>query len=396
MRYYLKTFLRKILVLPLIFFRLFPVNPRRILFLSLEGGSLEEYNCNPRAYFEYLNREHPDPHRECVWLFRHPEQYTRLAEQYGVRLARHFTLKGLYYALTSRVVITNGGYLSWFPFRKGQIRVNTWHGGGDYKRLENDKAGANRATAYRMAFMDRNTDVFLSSGSLFTRDVIRGAFRYHGEVLPAGMPRNDLFFSPERLRQAAREARTACSVPEGVRVVLYAPTFRDGRSAYRPFSGRALLDRLETATGGRWCLLLRRHSKASGSSAASAGSGASPLDSRIRDVSRYPDTQALLAACDLLISDYSSILWDFSLTDRPAILYTPDLASYEKDPGFYLDIRQWSYPVCTTEEEFSAAVDDFAAGRLAGCSGGHRRVMGSCEDGHACDRLYDWLGSHTR
>ena len=394
MKYYLKTILRKLLTLPLIFFHLFPIRENRILFLSLEGGSLEEYNCNPKAFFEYLNREHPDVRRECVWLFRHPEQYRQLPEMQHVRLARHFSPKGLYYALTSRVVITNGGYLTWFPFRKGQIRVNTWHGGGDYKRLENDAAGANRATEYRMAFLNRNTRVFLSSSELFSRDVIRGAFRYRGEILPSGMPRNDLFFSEERSRSAASEARRACSVPEGTRVVLYAPTFRDSSSSYRPFSARSMLDDLEAASGESWCLLLRRHNKSSGSSSAVLGSAASPLDPRIRDVSRYPDTQALLAACDLLVTDYSSILWDFSLTGRPAILYTPDLPEYEKEPGFYLDIRRWGYPVCTTREEFSAAVAAFTAGELAGCSEAHRRVMGGCEDGHACDRLYEWLVCH--
>ena len=223
MKYYLKYIIQKLIALALLPFHLFPIRKNRILFLSLEGGSSYEYSCNPKYFCEYILEKCPDAF-EPVWLFRHPENYTSLQDR-GIRTAQHFTPRGIYYALTSQIVISNGGYLTWFPFRKKQIRINTWHGGGAYKRLENDMTGANSATKKRMEYASRNTTAYLSSGREFSHHVIRGAFLYTGEILPIGMPRNDIFFSGNK--EAFYESvRKELQLPADSRLLLYAPTFR--------------------------------------------------------------------------------------------------------------------------------------------------------------------------
>lgn len=382
MKYYVKYILQKLIVLCLLPFRLLPIKQNRILFLSLEGGSAWEYSCNPRAFCEYLLAEAPDEY-EIVWLFREPEKYAFLHEK-GIRTARHFTPRGLAYALTSRIVITNGGYLTWFPFRRGQICVNTWHGGGAYKRLENDMTGANRATRKRMEYSARHTAAFLSSCEVFSRLVIRKGFLYKGKILPIGMPRNDIFFSPA-CSERARSVREELGLPADYRLVLYAPTFRPAGTIKEALPAETLLDYLIKQTGEDWRLLCRAHIQAE-STPASSGK-----DDRILDVTAYPETQSLLCAADLLITDYSSILWDYALTDRPILLFTPDLEEYTGTRGFYYDIQDWGFPLCRNKDELLTALEETLAGAHRDASARHQALLGSYETGHACEELLRYL-----
>ncbi len=382
MKYYVKYILQKLIALCLLPFRLLPIRQNRILFLSLEGGSAWEYSCNPRAFCEYLLAEAPDEY-EIVWLFREPEKYAFLHEK-GIRTARHFTLQGIAYALTSRIVITNGGYLTWFPFRRGQLCVNTWHGGGAYKRLENDMTGANRATRKRMEYSARHTTAFISTCEAFSRLVIRDGFLYKGEILPIGMPRNDIFFSPA-CEERSRSVREELGLPASCRLALYAPTFRPAGTIKEALPAEALLDCLIKQTGEDWHLLYRAHIQAE-DAADPAG-----RDPRILDVTSYPETQSLLCAADLLITDYSSILWDYALTDRPVLLFTPDLEDYTEKRGFYYDIREWGFPLCRNSSELLTVLKETLAGAHRDASARHRALLGSYETGHACEELLRYL-----
>lgn len=383
MKYYLKYILQKIIAWPLFLLHIFPVKKNRMLFLSLEGGSSWEYSCNPRYFCEYLLNTRPEAF-EMVWLFKKPENYTFLRKK-GVRTARYFSLKGVYYALTSRVVISNGGYLTWFPFRREQLCINTWHGSGAYKKLENDTAGANTATKKRMEHAARHTAAFVSGCEQFSRHVIRGAFLYNGEILPIGMPRNDIFFSESR-DAFYQSVRSAFGLPENCRLLLYAPTFRSYRGEKIPaLDAGLLLQTLCRLTGEEWYLLYRAHIQAG------AGACLDNLTKRCLDASSYPDTQQLLCASDWLITDYSSIVWDFALTDRPLLLYTPDLDSYCSGRGFYVDIRDWGFPLCRTMEELTEMLPSMLSGTYKNGPRHHRELLGSYESGHSCACLLDYI-----
>lgn len=383
MKYYLKYILQKLIALLLLPFHLFPVKKNRVLFLSLEGGSFYEYSCNPKYFCEYLQAARPGDY-ELIWLFKEPTNYSFLREK-GIRTARHFSPAGLYYALTSRIVITNGGYLTWFPFRQKQVCINTWHGGGAYKRLENDTTGANAATKKRMEYAARHTAAFLSGCEAFSRHVVRGAFLYTGKILPIGTPRNDILFSGQ-CDILYRNVRESLRLPATGRILLYAPTFRSTTGSHgQPLNGGLLIQELNRLTGETWYLLYRMHVQA----------GSEPplqsLDSHCMDVSAYPDTQQLLCAADWLITDYSSIVWDYALTDRPLILYAPDLESYRSGRGFYVDIRDWGFPLCRTEEELLAMLPEVLSGAYKNGPKLHRELLGSYESGHSCKELLAFI-----
>ena len=105
------------------------------------------------------------------------------------------------------------------------------------------------------------------------------------------------------------------------------------------------------------------------------------------DVTDYPDMQELLAAADMLITDYSSCIWDYSFLYRPCFLYTPDLEQYLAKTGFYIPIQEWPFPICRNEQELEDAIDSYDAGQNRKAIQKHHQKMGSFESGHACEKV---------
>lgn len=163
--------------------------------------------------------------------------------------------------------------------------------------------------------------------------VLRRAFGYGGEVLECGYPRNDLLYAPDRAKVAAA-VRERLAIPEGRRVVLYAPTWREDQprkgGKYAPDLHLDLEQARETL-GDDQVLLVRRHYLVGGSV---------PDTDFVRDVSRHPDVAELLLISDVLVTDYSSIMFDFAQTGRPMLFHTYDLAHYRDTlRGFCFDFE---------------------------------------------------------
>lgn len=379
MKFYLKymaTLVLKVILFP---FRCLPLHKNQILFIGLEGGGDNEYSCNPMYMCEYL-LEHAKNQWEYVWLVKDVSAYSFL-EKKGIRLAKHFSIRSFYYATTSNVVITNGGYISWFPFRKKQCIINTWHGGGAYKKLENDLSQANWATNRRMKFSAKNMDYFLSSCRLFTKYVIRGAFQYPGEVLEIGMPRNDILLQADG-KKAAGRVRRFYSIPNHKKVLLYAPTFRDYElPAGQDMEIADLLKVLEQRFGGEWIFMYRTHVQTDRKSIYFKP------DQSMIDAGTYPDAQELLCLADVLITDYSSIVWDYSLTGKPCFLYAPDVEEYLQTRGFYVDIHEWPFSLCENFKQLYMAIEQFSEESYQQGLYSHHQMLGSCETGQACEKL---------
>ena len=341
-----------------------PVRDRRVFIYSYGGA---QYACNPRAVSEYLVREHPGEY-EVIWAFQDPERFAFLREQ-GIQLVQYRSLQRLICQVTAKYCINNSGGFSWNPRRKGQYHINTWHAGGAYKRLQHD-AGADtnrRLTA-------RETSHMISSCALFTKYNIREQFGFQGTVLEIGMPRNDVFFAPERMAERNREVRRSCGIPEDSLIVLFAPTWRyDGQIPEPDY------DVLSKSVREKWgrdaVILVRNHSLSRKNYAG------------MKDVTDYGDMQDLLCAADLLITDYSSAIWDYSLTGRPCFLFVPDLEKYTEEQGFYTDIRGWGFPLCRDDRELREAILSFDSTAHRARMEKHQQDFGSFERGDAARRF---------
>ena len=379
MKSFIKYLYSKCLQILLFPFCLFPIRKNRLAFTGLTGGKGYDYSCNPRYLSDYI-REHEKDTFEIYWMVTDPKRY-RDEEEKDLHFVKHFTLRSFYYLLTAKVIITNGSYAPWFPFRKKQYLINTWHGGGAYKKIENDKPDANWVTRKRAEFCAKNIQLIVSSCQAASDRLFRRAFLYHGEILKCGMPRND-FLVCGNTEQADQKVRQTYQIDRKYRILLYAPTYRsNGKNQMPDFTG---LRKVLEENGEKWYVLYRAHRYSEDDSA-----GLDPECSA--DVTDYPDMQELLAAADMLITDYSSCIWDYSFLYRPCFLYTPDLREYLAKTGFYVDIHEWPFPICENMEDLEKQIRSFNEEKNRARIMEHHQQMGSYESGHACEAVCSWI-----
>lgn len=255
--------------------------------------------------------------------------------------------------------------------------VQTWHGtplkllGYDERERAYDPAGAHWTKVRR----DVGRWDYLVSPSPTCTDLLRSAFRYDGQVLETGYPRNDMLLAPEApvLRETVRRSLGV----EEQKVVLYLPTWRDDRSS---IWDHPEVTHLAAHLPRDTLLWVRGHRN-------ERRFAARP---HVRDVSDHTEVGELYLAADVLVTDYSSAVYDFAVTRKPVVLFAPDLETYQAQRGFYFDYEQWAPgPVTRTGAQALDAVAESALDR----SRYDAFVATFCpyEDGRSGSRLTEFL-----
>ncbi len=272
--------------------------------------------------------------------------------------------------------------------------VQTWHG-TPLKLIGHDEhaqsyTGA-QAHLKRMVRDVAKWDALVSPSPICS-EIFRRAFGFEGEIWETGYPRNDVLRSPHAGARRAEVRRGLGIQPEAF-VVLHAPTWRDDdRSDEGNFQQSVMIDPgpLSEALPPGARLLLRLHRNVS-------ERPTSPGSDFVLDVSDHPDIADLYLAADVLVSDYSSAVYDFAVTGKPIVLFAPDLDRYrDLVRGMYFDYEEWAPgPVTRTQEELAAAVAevDEVARAWSGRYGEFVRKFCPHEDGHASDRVVERLRS---
>lgn len=372
--------------------RMLPIRQNRILFTGLTGGKSFDYSCNPKYLYEYM-QEHFPGQFEYVWVVSDKKKYAFLEEE-GVKLVKHFTVSSFPMLLTAKVIVTNGSYAPWFSFRRGQYVINTWHGGGAYKRVENGRPDAGWAARRRAEFCASNIDLFLASCKVQEQQMIRTTYQYKGEVLQAGTPRNDRLVNGD-IGEMRKRVRERYDIPENGRIVLYAPTYR--RTGIPVvMDSDYLLGQLDTIKNPanllrqddaeisetvKWYFLCRYHRYQDDS-----------MDIRVKgkdviDVMDYPDMQELLCAADILITDYSSCVWDYAFLKRPCFLFVPDKEAYTADTGFYVSLDEWPFAQAEDMEGLADNISSYDSEQAEQAVNAHLKQLGSYETGSCCERV---------
>ena len=375
----IKYFIESIIGLFLLFFRVFPLK-KRILFSSFSG---RQYSDSPKSISDYICENYPDV--KIVWAFINPDKVD--IQNKKIKKVKYKSLRYIYYVLTSKVYVDNVEIWSILKFRKGQTVVQTWHGGGAYKRVGTDRLDVPKLHKEHSVKKMNRMDIFLSSSKTFTEKVIRGAFSFKGEVLEAGLPRNDYLKSASKKEISAIKNELGINTEK--KIVIYAPTFRNSLdlTPYR-LDINGVTRALKEKFGGDWVVLLRLHYYMSDKLFKSDGQNTI-------DVTTYPDMQKLLMASDVLITDYSSSMWDFSLMYKPCFLYATDMKQYCGERDFYTKPESWPFAVGRDNNEVLENIKNFDLEEYVKKVGAHHKNLGSCESGNAtkiiCERIIDKL-----
>lgn len=304
-----------------------------VFFESFYGHSV---GCNPRAIDRELAAEAPSVRRYwSVADLSVPVPAGAVAVVEGS--PEWWRARG-----AARLLVVNDWLRRRFARKPGQTVLQTWHG-TPLKRLALHRPGFDPRRMAAVVKESRRWDVLLAQNSYSAR-ILKKAYAFFGRpIWVEGYPRNDALVNGE-----ASAIRSALGIADGERVLLYAPTWRDDRTEMVDFIDPEALARQADAV-----VLVRGHSR-------TLRPGRDRAGARVIDVTGYPDTAQLLLAADGLITDYSSVMFDFSVTGKPMYFLVPDLEHYRGElRGFYFDLSERAPgPLVSSQEELVAALAD--------------------------------------
>ncbi|MGW6272984.1 bifunctional glycosyltransferase/CDP-glycerol:glycerophosphate glycerophosphotransferase [Streptomyces sp. NPDC055060] len=319
-----------------------PVRKGSVVFESHMGRC---YGDSPRAiHQEILDR---GLRLDCTWAYAD----TTDGFPATAALVRRWSWRYLWALARAEYWIDNQGFPHGLTKPRHTTYLQTWHGSA-YKRMGFDEARVKTQNAPQREWLRRAVDRFdhFLVRSEHDVDTLARAYGIPDErLLRCGYPRNDRLVAARAADEASGRfprpaAAAALGIPDHKTVVLYAPTFRGlpkNKAVRLPLDVRAFADRF----GDTHVLLVRAHYMESASLPVCP-------PGTVVDVSAHHDVSELLCLADVLVTDYSSIMFDFALLDRPLVHFAPDLDAYLAERGSYFDLRKDAGgPVVQTEEE---------------------------------------------
>lgn len=312
-----------------------------VLFNSFGG---RKFNDSPRVLFEAMCRDKRFSGFQFVWAFEEPERF-KIDRAKCIRIdsSEYFRT-----ALKSRVWISSVNIERGLHFKKkNTIYVNTWHGAGT-KKIGNACSG-------RKDYDFSAVDMMLVQ-SEFERQIFLRDFRCNPDAIrKIGFPRNDELFHLNADKKS--ELRKQFGIPEGKKVILYAPTWResrDGGMSYE-FVPPIHMDRWKAALSDDFVMLFRMHTFTT--------QFEMHYDDFAKDASGHENLNHVLAVTDVLITDYSTIVYDAAIAGIPFICFGFDYETYSRERGFYYDLDS-VYPggVLHTEDEVISRIREVVNG----------------------------------
>lgn len=321
-----------------------------VLFESFHG---KQYSDSPRAIYEYMRQYHPD--LKLVWSI--DKRSIRLFKTLGVPYVRRFTPRWFWIMPRSKYWVNNVRFPRWMPRSASTVYLQTWHG-TPLKKLGLDIDEVHMpdtdTTIYRYNIIKESENwSLLVSPNNYSSDIFRSSFGFKGEVIESGYPRNDILYNADLAR--VQSIRADIGIPVGKKVILYAPTWRDDdffeKGRYK-FKFQFDLDTLKSRFGEEFILLTRMHYLVA------ENFNFAKYEGFVKDVSTYPDIAELYLVSDMLITDYSSVFFDYANLNRPIIFYMYDLEDYrDRLRGFYFEIeKEAPGPIVENEADLLEAI----------------------------------------
>src|SRR5699024_3720813 len=281
-----------------------PVDDKLIVF---ESGIGKQFGDSPKNIYDEIVERNLDYKK--IWVVN---KKVRFKDIERTKRIKRLSPSYYYYLARAKVWINNQNFTTYIKKRPGTTYLQTWHGTPLKKMLFDIENIMGRSEGYleRVSKAIGNWD-YLVSPSEFSSEAFRSAFRYKGNIIEAGYPRNDLFYlddTEERIKQIKYEI----NIPLNKKVILYAPTFRDNQTTKKnkfTFNLEMDLHKMMEKLGEDYIILIRMHVVVNSKIKIEA-----ELSDFVWNVSNYPDMQNLLLISDVFITDYSSAMFDFANT----------------------------------------------------------------------------------
>lgn len=354
------------------------INRRKIVI------SIGYYGGHGKYITEQLLKENVD--LDIVWIVKN----LTLEHPQKVRLVYEFNWKKYIYEMeTAHIWIYDIALPSYIKKRSGQIYIQTKHWSSITLKkffLDDFSTTNTKEEIERIRYNGRIMD-YIFSGSKFDEDTCRSGFAFQGKFIRVGSARTDALFRLENRVKVYKKY----DLDETVRCVLYAPTFRlikeEKKKGFNlELDFEELKKVLEERFGGDWKILLRLHpSIAKESQKIVKGN-------YVVDVSEYDDSQELLAASDMTISDYSSIMFEHAFIHKPVFLFSPDRQKYvNKERDLLIDYDKLPFPIAETNDMLKEQILNFNQKEYVKVLTDFMEQYEISEDGHASERAAEFI-----
>lgn len=363
--------------------RIFPIKKNKILCCNMKG---KRYGDNPMYIADELLKR--DKKYEIIWLL---DEYSNKNLPENIKSAKMTPLSMAYELATSQIWIDSNTKPYGTLKRKNQLYIQTWHGSYGLKKIGYDlQEKISFIDSLSFFYNTKISDVFISNSER-TTEIYRKAFGFKGKILEYGSPRNDLFFQDTSIYFKKVQKQFGI---QNKKAALYAPTFRSD------FSIKALqLDtvrlkkNLEKRFGNEWVILIRLHPNN-----ISDADHFTTYNEFVINATHYNVMQELLIVCDILITDYSSCMFDFVTREKFCFLYATDIESYKKERDNYFKLEELPFPYAKDNNQLEKNILLFDEKQYHMNLRKLFKRVGLCENGNAskqtADYIEQWIEEH--
>lgn len=370
------------------FCRNIPIQKNKIIFNNFNGLP---YGCNPKYIAEeIIRRKLPC---EIYWLCKDMKNVDMNCFPSQIHVIPFKGKDALTNMSSAQIIIgnvrTNYIIMQGWEKKKGQTYIQTWHGSLGIKKIDASVSSDDfkKRKWYEIAKdIDSPSIDYLLSNSTFEDRVFEEGMWYSGPILKTGHPRNDIFFKPEPQKQTIREK--VCSglkIPTNKKIVLYVPSYRDDKRLDCYGLDVELLNKtLSNKFGSEWVCAIRIHPQVNKHS-----KELFEYNDNVIDASFYPDIQELLMSADCVITDYSSCIFDYMLSKKPAFIFATDIKEFNTERGFYYPLESTPFPISSDNNKLMENIKNFDMNNYLQKTEEFLKDKGCMEDGNAASRVVD-------
>lgn len=324
-----------------------------IIFESFHG---KQYSDSPRAIYEYMKSK--GTKYDLIWAAdrRHVDRFEKAG---NVKYIKRLSLRWLLSMARAKYWIVNARLPLWIPKPKGTVYVQTWHGtplkklGADIEEVHMPGTNTDR---YKANFLKEASKWdYLVSPNAYSSEIFKRAFGFHKTMIESGYPRNDFIVNHQDDKGLIDAIKEKCHLPKDKKVILYAPTWRDNQYySVGRYKANLQMDfeKMRKELGKDYIIALRLHYLVS------EHLDLTGFEDFVFDLSHYEDIRDLYLIADLLITDYSSVFFDYANLKRPMIFFVYDIERYRDSlRGFYFDLEEKAPgPLVKTTDELIAEI----------------------------------------
>lgn len=376
-----------------VFTYLIPVDKKMIIFQSSNGRN---YTGNPRYIYEEMVRQGLDQEYECIWFFFD----TSIKVSGNCKKVRNNYLSYFWYLMRAGIWVFDSRQLSYMKKKKNVTYIQTWHGTPlkklalDMDRM--DMGGSTDIENYHQQFRKTCKDWdYLVSQNKFSTEIFKSCFDFKDRpILQIGYPRNDILIN-DNVPEKIREYKEKLGLPLDKKIILYAPTWRDNEYSERgkyKFASKLDFDKAKEALSDEYVFIVKYHYLVSDQI------DWTPYQGFVYTFDETKDIAWLYLVSDMLITDYSSVMFDYSLLERPMLFFAYDLEDYKENlRGFYFDfVNDVPGPISKDTDQLINDIKEYDANNWKEKYKIYHNKFNSVDDGHASQKIIDVIKKVSR